>query len=135
MTVHTRHTCSDRGSETVETAVLAGLALVLLVSIVQAALWWHTRSLCQHAATTGLHAARAYNATPGAGEHAAADFLTRAPNAATDPTTSVETAAEAVMVRVSATAPRVLPIPGLEFRVTRTATAEQERFTTPGSRS
>ncbi|WP_304621299.1 TadE/TadG family type IV pilus assembly protein [Saccharopolyspora sp. 6V] len=135
MSVHTRLIYSDRGSETVETAVLVGLALVLLVSVVQAGLWWHTRSLCQHAAATGLHAARTYNATPGAGEHAAADFLTRAPNAATDPTTSVETAAEAVMVRVSATAPRVLPIPGLEFRVTRTATAERERFTTPGGRS
>ncbi|WP_243793809.1 TadE/TadG family type IV pilus assembly protein [Saccharopolyspora gloriosae] len=135
MSVHTRHTYLDRGSETVETAVLAGVALVLLVSVVQAALWWHTRSLCHHAATTGLHAARIYTATPGAGERAAADFLTRAPNAATDPTTSVEANADAVTVRVTATAPRALPIPGLEFRVTRSATAEQERFTTPGGRS
>ncbi|GAB2677277.1 hypothetical protein GCM10027271_42630 [Saccharopolyspora gloriosae] len=132
MSVHTRHNYSDRGSETVETAVLAGLALVLLVSIVQAALWWHTRSLCQHAAATGLHAARTYHSTPDAGEHAATDFLTRAPNAATDPTTNVDASAEAVTVRVSATAPRLLPIPGLEFRVTRTATAERERFTIGG---
>ncbi|MBK0870215.1 pilus assembly protein [Saccharopolyspora sp. HNM0986] len=130
MTVHTRHT--DRGSETVETAVLAGLAVVLLLSVVQAGLWWHTRNLCLHAAATGLQASRALHATPDAGERAAAEFLHRAPNAASDPATIVSASATEVSVRVSATAPRVLPIPGLDFRVHETASAAQERFTTPG---
>ncbi|MEY8042746.1 TadE family protein [Saccharopolyspora cebuensis] len=132
MTLHARPPWSDRGSETVETAVLIGIALVLLLSVVQAGLWWHTRSLCLHAATTGLTAARALHAPPGAGQRAAAEFLHRAPNAATDPTITVNATPETATVRVTASAPRVLPIPGLQFRVTQSAHGARERFTTPG---
>lgn len=130
MTLHRRRL--ERGSETVETAVLIGLALVVMISVVQAALWWHTRSLCLHAASTGLQVARSWGADPGAGEQAAGSFLARAPSAATSPATTVETTATEVTVRVSATAPQVLPIPGLHFRVTQSANAARERFTTPG---
>ncbi|WP_338600516.1 TadE/TadG family type IV pilus assembly protein [Saccharopolyspora sp. SCSIO 74807] len=132
MTVHTRHLSPERGSETVETAVLVGLALVLLVSVVQAGLWWHTRTLCLHAAATGLQTARTLHATPGSGQRAAAEFLNRAPSAATDPVTRVSATSSDVVVEVSATAPRVLPIPGLEFRLTQAASATREAFTTPG---
>ena len=133
MTVHTRHLTAERGSETVETAVLIGLALVLLVSVVQAGLWWHTRTLCLHAAATGLQAARTLHAAPGAGEQAATAFLHRAPNAATDPTAVVSASPTEVTVQVSATAPRLLPIPGLRWRLTESASAARERFTTPGA--
>ena len=132
MTVHTRHLTAERGSETVETAVLIGLALALLVSVVQAGLWWHTRTLCLHAAATGLQAARTLHATPEAGQQAASAFLTRAPNAATDPVATVSTTSGNVVVEVSATAPHLLPIPGLEFRLSQTASATREAFTTPG---
>ena len=132
MTVHTRHINADRGSETVETAVLVGLALALLVSVVQAGLWWHTRTLCLHAAATGLQAARTLHATPGSGQQAATEFLARTPTAATDPVTRVSASGSDVIVEVSATAPRVLPLPGVEFRLTQAASAAREAFTTPG---
>lgn len=131
MSVRIRQSCRDQGSEAVETAVLAAVVLVALISVVQAGLWWHTRSLCHHAAALGLHAARAYAADPAAGRAAAARFLHRAPNAAADPLITVTGTEGEVSVQVSATAPHLLPLP-INFRATQTATGARERFTTPG---
>ncbi|WP_263249582.1 TadE/TadG family type IV pilus assembly protein [Saccharopolyspora rosea] len=114
-----------------ETAVLAAVVLVTLISVVQAGLWWHTRSLCHHAAALGLHAARAYAADPAAGRASAAQFLHRTPNAAADPLITVTGTDREVSVQVSATAPHLLPLP-IDFRATQTATGARERFTTPG---
>ena len=127
MTVHTRP--SEHGSKTVEFAVLAAVVLVLVLTVVQAGLWWHTRSLCHHAAATGLHAARAYRADPAAGHAAAAEFLHRAPHAATAPEITVTDSGQEVTVRVAATAPHLLPLP-LQLRLTQSATGARERFTT-----
>ncbi|MGW5643673.1 TadE/TadG family type IV pilus assembly protein [Saccharopolyspora sp. NPDC003762] len=123
----------DRGSVAVEFAVLAPLALVLLMSVLQAGLWWHTRALCLSAAQHGVHAARTVTGTAGHAHAAATGFLTRAAPLAAQPAVTADVDTRSVTVRVSATAPQVLPIPGLAWRVEQEARASKELFTTPGS--
>lgn len=123
----------EEGSSTVELAVLAPLALVLLLGVLQAGLWLHTRSLCTHAAQHGASAAATVTGSNAAGEQAAAAFLARSPSAATHPEISVHAGAADVSVRVSATTPLVLPLPGLQIPVEGLSQAGKERFTTPGT--
>lgn len=116
-----------------ELAVLAPVALVLLLGVLQAGLWLHTRSLCTHAAQQGTNAAATVTGNAAAGEQAATAFLTRSPTAATNPEVSVRAGAADVTVQVTATAPLVLPIPGLQIPVEGLSHAGKERFTTPGT--
>jgi len=123
----------DDGSTTVEMAVLFPVLLILLMTIVQAGMWWHARNLALAAAQAGVQVARTTTGTAQSAEAAAVSYLARAGGSATTETAvhasvSVETA----RVEVSATAPRVLPVPGLEIRVDQAAEARREVFTTPG---
>lgn len=113
--------------------MLAPLALVLLLGVLQAGLWFHTRSLCTHAAQQGVTAARTVTGSAMAGEQAAAGFLAHSPSAATAPKVAVHASSADVTVRVAATAPLVLPIPGLHIPVEGISQASKERFTTPGT--
>jgi hypothetical protein len=113
--------------------VLAPLALVLLLTVLQAGLWFYTHSVCEHAAQRGLQAARTVTGTHGQGEQAAHTVTDRVAGVATHPTVTAHVGADSVLVQVSALAPRVLPIPGLDLPVTSTASAGKERFTTPGT--
>ncbi|PKW18762.1 TadE/TadG family type IV pilus assembly protein [Saccharopolyspora spinosa] len=132
--VHTRcrNTQDDTGSAAVELAVLAPLALLLLVTVLQAGLWWHTRTLCLAAAQQGVQAARTVTGTADDAQNAATAFLARAATVVDAPVVTAEIGDRAVTVRVAATAPRLLPIPGLD-RIEQEARAAKERFTTPGS--
>lgn len=124
-----------RGSATVEIAMLFAVFLLLVFSGVQAAEWYHVRSVCLAAANAGVRAGRVAGATPAAGLTAAEDFLTRVGGGAADPAVStVGSTATVVSVHVTATAPRVLPIPGLSFRVAQSAQAPREAFTVDGDR-
>ena len=131
--MRTRATRTEHGSSTVELAILAPLALVLLLGLLQAGLWFHTRSLCSHAAQQGATAAATVSGSSRSGEQAARGFLARSPSAATAPEVSTHAGAAAVTVRVAAKAPLVLPIPGLQIPVEHTAHMSKERFTTPGT--
>jgi TadE-like protein len=124
----------DAGSVAVELAVLAPLALILLLSVLQAGLWWHTRTLCLSAAQHGVHIARTVTGSAGQAQAAATGFLARAGTLTTQPVVTTDVDARSVTVRVAATAPQVLPIPGLAWRVEQEASASKELFTTPGSR-
>ncbi|TDD41382.1 TadE family protein [Saccharopolyspora elongata] len=130
---HPRQESGDRdaGSVAVELAVLAPLALILLVTVLQAGLWWHTRTLCHSAAQHGVQAARTVTGTTGDAHTAATSFLHRAGGLVGDPVVTASVDARQVRVQVAATAPRILPIPGLE-RVEQEARAAKERFTVPG---
>ena len=120
----------ERGGVTVEYAVLFPVLLVLLLSSVQAALWWHARNIALAAAQAGVNAGRATGAGPEQAVPAATSFADRAGGSLSAVTTAGSTATT-IRVQVSLTAPRVLPIPGLNLRVTQTAVGGRERFTTP----
>lgn len=126
----------QRGSTTVELAVLFPAFLALVFGGVQAAQWYHVRSLCLAAADAGVQAGRKADAGEPDASRAAAGFLARAGSAAEDPTVSTAGSTPAQMrVEVSASVPRVLPLPGLSMRITQSALAARERFTVPGRTS
>lgn len=124
----------DRGAVTVELAVVFPLFLVLLLSAVQAAMWWHARNIAIAAANEGMHAGRQLDHGETDARQAALSFTKRAGgDSVHDVTVSTGGSTDDVLrVEVSATATRVLPIPGLDWHVTQSVAGEREKFTTPG---
>ena len=124
---------SDEGYSVVEAAIVLPIVVLLCLLVVQWALIWHGRHVAEGAAQSGLRAARGYQATTGAGEAAAARYLSAvAPNLLSAPSVDVSRTATTATVRVRA---RVLAvIPGLSavisggVDVEETATGPVERF-------
>ncbi|NLT56890.1 MAG: pilus assembly protein [Actinomycetales bacterium] len=124
----------DRGSVTVELAVLGPALLLAVFAVVQGGLVFHARSLALAAATEGVTAARAHGATQDAGTQRARSFLDRtAGDTLTDLHLSTAGSGPTrVRVQVTGRVISILPgVPGL--RVSQAAQAERERFTTAGS--
>ena len=105
--------------------------LLLIFGGVQAAEWYHVRSLCLAAANAGVQAGRQDGAGEAQARHAAAAFLTQAGGDTLGDVaiTTTGSSATAVRVQVSGTVPRVVPLPGLSMRVTQSATSPRESFT------
>lgn len=118
----------DDGEETVELAVLFPVALVMLLAIVQAGLWWHAHTICRYAAIQAVQTVRTTTGTPGDAQAAAWDVLGRTGTAASTPTVTVAGGPVQVSATVSATPLRLIPLPGAAFRASYTATAPRERF-------
>ena len=121
----------QRGSATVELAVLFPAFLALVFGGVQAAQWYHVRNLCLAAADAGVQSGRKAGASETDAGRAASGFLARAGGStAEDPAVSTAgSTATQVRVAVSASVPRVLPLPDLSMRVTQSAQGARERFT------
>ncbi|WHT20212.1 TadE/TadG family type IV pilus assembly protein [Crossiella sp. CA-258035] len=113
-------------------AVLLPMLFLLFALATQLGILWYARSICQAAAQAGLQATRTVTGTPADGHTAANAFLTRAGTGLLAHTAvSASSSPTVVWVEVSATVPRLLPVPGLELRITRSVTGPKERFTTP----
>jgi Flp pilus assembly protein TadG len=115
--------------------VLFPAFLALVFGGVQAAEWYHARSLCLAAADAAVRAARPAGADLGQGRAAAEALLAGAGGGSVSQVT-VSTAgsnAAVVRVQVTGTAPRVLPIPGLTMRVSQSMQAPREVFTVDGA--
>lgn len=121
----------EAGSAAVELAVLAPLVLLVLLTVVQAGLWWHTRTICSAAAQQGVQVARTLHGTTADAQSAAETFLAEDTGLVTQPRVSAQVTGTRVSVRVTGDPPRLLPVPGLGT-VTQVAEASKERFTTPG---
>lgn len=106
--------------------------LLLVFGGVQAAEWYHVRSLCLAAADAGVQTGRTAGAGDGDAAHAAAEFLARAGGGTvTDAAVSTAGSSAAVQrVEVTASVPRIVPLPGLSMRVTQSSQATREVFTT-----
>lgn len=119
----------DAGAETVSMAILFPLALLLILAIVQAGMLWHAHNVLASSAQAGVNAGRVLHATPADAHTAARSFVDRAGrDLITAPAVRVDRGAERVSVTVSGTAPRVLPLPGVTFRLTAGAAAPVERW-------
>lgn len=115
-------------------AVLFPLALLLVLTIVQAGVLWHARNVLSEAAQTGVNVGRVAGGTSADAEAAALSFLNRAgDDAVSAPSVSASRAAEIITVTASGTAHRLLPVPGIEFRLRIGASAPVEYFSVPGS--
>lgn len=126
----------DRGAVSAELVIATPLLLVLLLAIVQFALWSHATHVAQAAAAHGLAAARAHHATATAGTTAAEHYLDHlGPGPLDAPHVHTTRDTDTAAVHISG---HVVPvIPFLRLPVQAHAHGPVERFTseTPGERS
>lgn len=120
----------DRGSGSLEVAILFPLVLTLTFGAIQAGLWFGARSLCQAAAEAGVRAGKVMNAPAGAGAGAARAYLADvAGGLLVGPAVSESRSPTTVTVHCSGRAQNVIPLPGFDLGVTQSARAGIERFT------
>ncbi|WP_245160706.1 TadE family protein [Blastococcus sp. CT_GayMR16] len=125
---------SDRGSSSVEFAILFPIIVILLFAGPQLALWYFAREAADAAAHAGARAASVSGAAGGAGQEAADQYLARlGTGAITRYSVAEQDAATTVTVHVTAEVPNVIPLPGFAPTVDVTVTRGKERFTTPDS--
>lgn len=120
----------DRGSSTLEYAILFPALLLLIMAGVQAGLFYHARSIAHAAAEEGARTAAAQTATAAMGEATAADFADRVGSGLfTGVDVDVSRSRTTVTATVSGTATSL--IPGTTWTVTQTVTRPVERVTSP----
>jgi Flp pilus assembly protein TadG len=124
----------ERGSSSVEFAILFPVIVGLLLAGPQLAMWHFARQAAEAAAQAGARAASVSEATGGAGQQAAATYLARlGTGTITSYSVSEEGTATTVSVHVVAQVPNVIPLPGFSPTVDVTVERGKERFTTPDS--
>jgi Flp pilus assembly protein TadG len=122
----------ERGSSSVEFAILFPVIVALLFAGPQLAMWYFAREAADAAAQAGARAASVLQAPGGVGQEAADEYLARlGTGAITRYSVSEQTTATTVSVHVSADVPNVIPLPGFSPTVEVTVVRGRERFTTP----
>ena len=117
----------DRGSVSAELVIATPLLLLVLLVIVQFALWSHATHVAQAAASQGLAVARAHSGTAAAGSVSAQQMLDQfARGPLTGATVSSDRSATSASVRISGTASSVIPF--LSLPVHAEAVGPVERF-------
>jgi Flp pilus assembly protein TadG len=117
----------DRGSVSAELVIATPLLLLMVLAIVQFALWSHATHIAQTASSQGLAAARVQNATAAQGTTGAQhvlDQLGRGP--LTNTRIDTRRGADAASIRVSGEASAVIPF--LHLAVHAEAAGPVERF-------
>jgi Flp pilus assembly protein TadG len=120
--------CDDRGSATIEMAIAFPVVIALLMMVVQAGVYFHTRAVATTAAHKGLDALRVEEGSTPAAVAATEDFLDRNAAALDSRVVGVDRTGEMAEVTVSGDV--VSLIFGVDlFPVTVTATAPIEQVT------
>ena len=129
-----QRTTGDRGSVSLELAIVFPALLLIVTALIQYALWFHARSVALAAAQQGVSVARAYHSTPAAGRGSALAFIADhgADTLLNPDVTTASPAAGQVQVVVTGRSVSVLPgVAGLA--VSQSAAGPLERFTTAGA--
>ncbi|GLY71376.1 TadE/TadG family type IV pilus assembly protein [Amycolatopsis taiwanensis] len=117
----------DHGAASVELVIATPLLLLMLLAIVQFALWSHATHIAQAAASQGLAATRAQNGTAAAGNASAQQMLDRlARGPLTGASVSADRTSTSASIRISGTATPVIPF--LHLPVHAEAAGPVERF-------
>jgi Flp pilus assembly protein TadG len=117
----------DRGSVSVELVIATPLLLLMLLAIIQFALWSHATHIAQAAASQGLAAARAQDGTAAEGSASAQQMLDQLDSGPlTDARVNADRSATVASVQISGTATSVVPF--LHLRVHAEAVGPVERF-------
>lgn len=127
-----RHLTREQGSATVEIAILGPTLLLLVFTLVQAALWYHARGLALAAAQQGATAGAGYTAgATSAATHARA-FLARSGQDTLREVEVSTTGSTATQIHVEVSGRVLSVLPGLpSLRVVQDAESPVERFTLP----
>ncbi len=117
----------DRGSVTLEFAILIPGVLAMMFLCIQVALFSYARSVALTAAEEGVNAQRAYGAPAGAGKAKAKAFIDRQGNTLTGATITTAIVGGEVRITVTATSPSL--IPGFSgYTVSQSASGPVEKF-------
>jgi hypothetical protein len=105
------------------------LLMLLILLVIQFAIWEHAEGIAHATAEEALAAARVQGSTAAAGQQRAAQVLSQVGSSVLiGPQVSVTRTAADVTVRITGTAEQVLPVPGLTFAVSATVAGPVERF-------
>jgi len=122
---------ADRGSSSVEFAILFPIIVVLLFGGPQLAMWYFAREAAESAAAS---AASAGSAPAGAGRTAVDAYLAGLGSGTITGYAVTETdTGTTVTIHIHAEVPNAIPLPGFRPTVDVTLSRAKERFTTPGS--
>jgi Flp pilus assembly protein TadG len=126
-----RWRADERGSATAELVIATPVLLLLILLVVQFALWQHSIHVAQAAASEGLAAARVQGGTAGSGQDEANLVLAQLSHSVlVHPLVQVAKGANTTTVTVSGEAEAVIPF--LHLPVRATASGPVERFRPPG---
>jgi Flp pilus assembly protein TadG len=120
---------NDEGSATLNLVVVFPVFLFLLLTIVQAALYFHARHVALAAAQEGLRSARLYDGTAAGGQERATAFLASVGNTLTSE--QVLASRDAATARVEVKGAGLTLLPGLSLHIDEIASGPVERFTSP----
>lgn len=122
----------DTGSAAIEAVILFPVILALVMTIIQAAVFYHARDAAQSAANGGALAAAVRDGTAEAARAEAQSRIDRAGGSSLLEGTTVTAARNGTQVTVTVRGTAKTFVPGLPpLTVTQTVTAPVERFTTP----
>ena len=127
-----RHARDERGSVAAELVVATPLLLLLILSVVQFAIWEHATHVAEAVAQEGLATARLQGETASAGEAEARAVLVQLGSAVlSSPDVKATRTAAATTVVVTGRAESVVGLFSLPVRAT--ASGPTESYTTPGA--
>lgn len=122
---------SERGSATLELAVVFPVFLLLLISAVQAGLYFYARAIALSAAQEGVQAARLQQHTVDDGVTAARSYAMHAGGGSLHAVVVDTTGSTATSVRITVTGTAPSLLPGIDLGVSQQAAGPVERFTAP----
>jgi Flp pilus assembly protein TadG len=124
----------ERGTVSLELALVAPALMVLVLGVLQFGLWYHAQEVVQGAALEGARVAAAEDGSAAAGQARAMELLREGlGTAATEEAASASVGPDVARVWVTARLPGLLPIPGLSsFLLSSEASALRERFRPAG---
>lgn len=119
----------ERGSVTLETAIVYPAILLAFFAIIQGGLWFHARNIALGAAQEGARVASAE--TRGDGAARAAEFIADAGGADVLTVHRIDqsTSTAAATVTVTVTGHSLSLLPGVDMTVTQSSTAPLKRWT------
>ncbi|GII52805.1 hypothetical protein Pth03_11940 [Planotetraspora thailandica] len=118
----------ERGSATLEAAVVYPVVLLLIMLAVNTALWFHARNIALSAAQEGLRVARVYGSSLSAGQATAERFAQEVGGSfLQSPVVNVGRAEDTVVVTVQGQAVSLVPL--LDLTVDQVARAPLEKWT------
>ena len=119
---------NDRGSASLEAAIILPLLVVLTLLVVQFVMVWHGRHLAQAAAQSAARTAAAYQGTAAAGRSAGSGYIAAvAPRLLPQASVDVDRGAAQVVASVHADVLTIVPF--TTFTVDEEATSPVEAFT------
>ena len=121
----------ERGSATVQLVILLPALFAVMFLGMQAALYYHARTVAIAAAQEGARAAGSENGTTSDGTAAAADFVTEAGGDDVLPGSSVTAHRTATTATVTVEGHSLSVIPGWNPVVRQSASVPTERLTSP----